>query len=124
MSHSGIDDESTGATTIQQQENRHIESRAGRLGAVSGESQYSRDVEIATSEAPSQRTNSNRFGKTQRGTTVGGILSQLIEEARDQLVYHESQIKKLEQRIEQLQQLYEEQQQETGEDDEEPGETD
>ena len=58
------------------------------------------------------------------GTTVGGILSQLIEEARDQLVYHESQIKKLEQRIEQLQQLYEEQQQEAGEDDGEPGETD
>ena len=124
MSHSGIDDESTGATTIQQQENCHIESRAGRLGSVSGESKDSRDVQIAIGEAPSQRTNSNRFGETQRGTTAGGILSQLIEEARDQLVYHESQIKKLTQRLEHLQQLYEEQQQDAAEDDGELGKPD
>ena len=49
-------------------------------------------------------------------------MRQLIEEADDQLAYHDSQIKKLTQRREQLQQLYEELQQKAGEDNGEPQE--
>jgi len=63
-------------------------------------------------------------GCSPRGTAFGGILRQLIEEADEQLAYHELQIKKVKQRREQLQQLYEEQQQKAGEDDGEPGEPD
>jgi|ERR671932_192400 hypothetical protein len=59
-----------------------------------------------------------------RGTASGGILRQLIEEADEQLAYHELQIKKLKQKREQLLKLYEEQQQKASEDDGEPGETD
>ena len=131
MSHSGIDDESTGATTIQQQENRHIESRAGRLGAVSGESIGSRNVKRTTGEASSQRTNPNRFGKTQRGTTPGGILRELIDDVDEQSAYHSSQLtyhnsqlnyhnaqlKKLSARRRHLERLYQEISAQTGEGD-------
>ena len=79
-------------------------------------------------DQPFRTGGENRSGSdsscSPRGTASGGILRQLIEEADEQLAYHELQIKKLKQKREQLLKLYEEQQQETGEDDGEPGETD
>jgi hypothetical protein len=77
------------------------------------------NLSLRTGRENRSRSDSDR---SPRGTTVGGILRQLIEEADDQLAYHDSQIKKLTQRREQLQQLYEELQQKAGEDNGEPQE--
>lgn len=79
-------------------------------------------------DQPIRTGGENRSGSdsscSPRGTASGGILRQLIEEADEQLAYHELQIKKVKQRREQLQQLYEEQQQKAGDDDRESGEPD
>ena len=92
-----------------------------RDGEVEGDGTRLENQPIRTGGEDCTRHDSAR---SPRGTASGGILRQLIEEADEQLAYHELQIKKVKQRREQLQQLYEEQQQKASEDDGEPGEPD
>jgi len=92
-----------------------------RDGEVEGDGTRLENQPIRTGGEDCTRHDSAR---SPRGTASGGILRQLIEEADEQLAYHELQIKKVKQRREQLLKLYEEQQQEAGEDDGESGEPD
>ncbi len=82
------------------QDQRHRDHSASGLGSSKKESRGVGDESDKVVNLNRQRTNIDDPGRIRRRRElIGGILSQLIEDAKDQLAEYERQLKECEQRM-------------------------